>query len=118
MNIIFIIIGMNVSIIFLFDKRILDNKKYFNIILAFNALLFLITSLLLLNNVASNTAIRSLFFPLISQLIYYYMSKWYFMKYDRNSDDTFWTMNRELYVDGWFNAVFWIISILLFMLVL
>lgn len=118
MNFIFIIIGMNVSIIFLFDKRILDNKKYFNILLAFNALLFLTTSILVVSNVASNTAIRSLFIPLVCQLIYHYMSKWYFMKYERNSNDTFWTMDRDSYIDGWFNAVFWIISIVLFMFVL
>ena len=109
---------MNVSIIFLFDKRILDNKKYFNIILAFNTLLFLITSILLLSNAASNSALRSLFIPLFCQLIYHYMSKWYFMKYERNSNDTFWTMDRNLYIDGWFNAVFWIISIVIFIFVL
>ncbi len=118
MNIIFIIIGMNVSIVFLFDKRILDVKKYFNVLLVINILLFLITSILLLSNVASNTAIRSLFIPLISQSIYYFMNKWYYMRYERNSNDTFWTMDRSLYTDGWFNAIFWIISIVLFMLVL
>jgi hypothetical protein len=118
MNVFFIIIGLNVSIIFLFDKTILDCKKYFTVLLIINILLFLTTSILLLNNIAANTAIRSLFIPLISQSIYYLLNKWYIMKYGKSSDDTFWAMDRSLYVDGWFNAFFWIISIILFILVL
>jgi hypothetical protein len=118
MDIIFIVIGMNVSILFLFDKRILDMKKYFNVLLVVNILLFLIASILLLYNIASNTAIRALFIPLISQSMYFFMNKWYYLKYERSSNDTFWTMDRSLYTDGWFNAIFWIISIVLFMFVL
>jgi hypothetical protein len=42
------------------------------------------------------------------------MNKWFFMKFGRNSGDTYWTMDRSLYTDGWFNAIF--ISIVLFLL--
>lgn len=116
MNIIFIIISLNVLIVFLFDKRILDSKKYFKVLLVINIMLFLITAILLWNNIASHTAIRFLFIPLISQLVYYFMNKWFFMKFGRNSGDTYWTMDRSLYTDGWFNAIFIFISIVLFLL--
>ncbi len=118
MDIIFIILGMNVSIVFLFDKKILDTKKYFNVLLAINIMLFLISLTLTFSNNFSHSAIRALFIPLISQSIYFFMSKWYYLKYERNSNDTFWTMDRSLYTDGWFNSIFWIISIVLFMFVL
>lgn len=118
MDIIFIILGMNVSIVFLFDKKILDTKKYFNVLLAINIMLFLISLTLTFSNNFSQSAIRALFIPLISQSIYFFMSKWYYLKYERNSNDTFWTMDRSLYTDGWFNSIFWIISIVLFMFVL
>lgn len=118
MNIILILIGMNVSIVFLFNKKLLDIKKYFIKLLAINTLLFLIASILLLNNIVSNTAIQSLFIPFVNQSIYFFMNKWFYLKYERNSNDSFWTMDRSLYIDGWFNAVFWMISIVLFIFVL
>ena len=87
MDIIFIILGMNVSIVFLFDKKILDTKKYFNVLLAINIMLFLISLTLTFSNNFSQSAIRALFIPLISQSIYFFMSKWYYLKYERNSND-------------------------------
>ncbi len=118
MDIIFIILGMNVSIVFLFDKKILDTKKYFNVLLAINIMLFLISLPLTFSSNFSHSAIRALFIPLICQSIYFFMNKWYYLKYEKSSNDTFWTMDRSLYTDGWFNAIFWIISIVLFMFVL
>ena len=118
MNILFIVLGMNVSIVFLFEKKILDTKKYFNVLLAINIMLFLISLPLTFSSNFSHSAIRVLFIPLISQSIYFFMNKWYFQKYKRSSNDTFWTMDRSLFIDGWFNAIFWIISIVLFMFIL
>lgn len=114
MNVIFIIIGLNVTILFLFDKSKLDDKKWFFRILIFNIILFLIASILSLNNIAKNTAVNSLFVPLISQGIYYGLSKLFYLNYEQDSVDTFWTMDKTLFKDGWFNSIFWIISILLF----
>lgn len=118
MNIIYILLGLNVSVIFLFNKTILDNKFYFKILLTINIVLFLIASLCLINNIGTQTAIGSLFVPLISQTIYYVMSKLFYMKYNKYSEDTFWTMDRSLFTDGWFNYAFWVISLLLFIFVL
>ncbi|MGO4905611.1 hypothetical protein [Flavobacterium sp. W20_MBD1_R3] len=118
MNVIFIIIGMNVSILFLFDKSKLDDKEWFYKLLIFNGILFLIALTSVLVGVGINTAINSLFIPLIAQFLYYVLSKLFYVKYKRNSVDTFWTMDRSLFIDGWFNYIFWVVSILLFLLVL
>ena len=118
MNVIFIIIGMNVSILFLFDKSKLDNKEWFFKLLISNVVLFLIASTSVLMGFGINTAINSFFIPLIAQFVYYVLSKLFYLKYKRNSVDTFWTMDRSLFIDGWFNYIFWMVSILLFLLVL
>jgi hypothetical protein len=118
MNIIFFIIGMNVSIVFLFDKSKLDDKFWFSRLLIVNVVFFLIASIFFINGFLKNTAINSLFIPLISQIIYCIMSKLFYLKYERSSSDTFWTLDRSLFTDGWFNSIFWIISILLFLIVL
>lgn len=118
MNVIFIIIGMNVSILFLFDKSKLDDKEWFYKLLILNVILFLIALTSVLIGVGINTAINSLFIPLIAQFLYYVLSKLFYVKYKRNSVDTFWTRDRSLFIDGWFNYIFWVVSILLFLLVL
>ncbi len=118
MNFVFILIGMNVTIIFLFDKSKLDNKFWFYRLLFVNALLFLIASLCLLNNMGKGTTVNSLFVPLIGQLAYYGLSKVFYSMYKRNSIDTYMTMDKSLFIDGWFNFIFYLISIMLFILVL
>ena len=118
MDIIFILIGMNVSLIFLFDKSKLDNKEWFFKLLILNVILFLIASISVLIGFGKNTAINSLFVPMIAQLVYYVLSKLFYLKYKRNSVDTYRTMDRALFLDGLFNSMFWLISILLFLFVL
>ncbi|MEZ7504104.1 hypothetical protein [Flavobacterium sp. Arc2] len=118
MNILYIIIGMNVTIIFLFDKSKLDNKQSFFKILGLNIVLFLIGLIILTAGLEKSTAVNSLFIPLIAQGFYYVLSKVFYLKYKRNSIDTYWTMDKTVFVDGWFNSLFWIVSILLFLLVL
>ncbi|SHF88971.1 hypothetical protein SAMN05444372_10155 [Flavobacterium micromati] len=118
MNIIFILIGMNVTLVFVFNKSKLDSRIWFIRLLVVNVLLFLIASICLFNNIGKDTAVNSLFVPLIVQLIYYGLSKIFYLTFKRNSVDTFWTMDKSLFIDGWFNFIFYLISILLFLLVL
>ena len=118
MSVFFILIGMNVSVLFLFDKSKLDNKEWFFKLLILNAVLFLVASICLYFGFGKNTAVNSLFIPLIAQLAYYCLSKLFYLRYKRNSIDTFWTMDKSLFVDGWFNVIFWLVSILLFIFVL
>lgn len=118
MDVIFIVIGMNVTMIFLFNRSKLDNREWFFKILILNIILFLIALISLSIGFGKYTAINSLFIPLIAQFVYFGLSKLFYLKYNRNSVDTYWTMDRSLFIDGWFNSVFWIVSILLFLLVL
>ena len=107
MNVIFIIIGMNVSILFLFDKSKWENKEWFYKLLILNVILFLIALTSVLMGFGINTAINSLFIPLIAQFVYYFLSTLFYLTYSRNSVDSFCTMDRSLFVDGWFNYIFW-----------
>ena len=109
---------MNVSILFLFDKSKLDNKEWFFKLLILNMILFLIALIGFCTGFGKNIAINSLFIPLVAQFVYYGLSKLFYLKYERNSGDTFWTMDKSLYLDGWFNFIFWLISVLLFLFVL
>lgn len=118
MDVVFIIIGMNVTMIFLFDKSKLDNKEWFFKLLILNIILFLIALISLSIGFRKNTSINSLFIPLIAQGFYYALSKVFYLKHKRNTIDTYWTMDKTGCVDGWFNSLFWIVSILLFLLVL
>jgi hypothetical protein len=118
MDVVFIIIGMNVTMIFLFDKSKLDNKEWFFKLLILNIILFLIALISLSIGFGKNTAINSLFIPLIAQFVYYVLSKLFYLKYERSSVDTYWTMDKSLFIDGWFNSIFMIVSILLFLIVL
>jgi nitric oxide reductase large subunit len=118
MDVVFIIVGMNVSILFLFDKSKLDNKEWFFKLLTLNVILFLVALISFSAGFGKNTAINSLFVPLMSQFAYYVLSKLFYLKHKRNSVDTYWTMDRALFLDGWFNSMFWLISILLFLFVL
>lgn len=117
MDIIFILTGMNVSLIFLFDRSKLDSKEWFLKLLTLNVILFLIASISLLIGLGQNTAINALFVPLLGQIVYYILSKLFYIKYERKSVDNYWTMDKSLFIDGWFNSIFWIVSILLFLLV-
>jgi hypothetical protein len=118
MDIIFILTGMNVSLIFLFDRSKLDSKEWFLKLLTLKVILFLIASISLMIGVGQDTAINALFVPLLAQIVYYILSKLFYIKYERKSVDTYWTMDRSLFIDGWFNSIFWIVSFLLFLLVL
>ena len=109
---------MNVSILFLFDKSKLDNKEGFLKLLILNTILFLLASICLFIGFGKNTAVNSLFIPLIAQFVYYGLSKLFYLSYKRNSVDTFWTMDKSLFIDGWFNGIFWLVSILRFLFVL
>jgi len=89
MDIIFILVGMNVSLIFLFDKSKLDSKEWFLKLIILNIILFLIASISLLIGLGQNTAINALFVPLLAQIIYYVLSKLFYLTYERKSVDTY-----------------------------
>lgn len=109
MDLFFIVIGLNVSIIFLFDKRKLEDKECFKTILLINLLLFIIALICFILGFMKSTAINSLFVPFISQLSYFGLNHLFYLIHKKNSEDTFWSMDRSLYKDGFFNALVWII---------
>ena len=115
MDIIFILIGINVIGVFLFDRSLLNNKGSFYKLLALNVMFFLIASICFFNNIGKQTAINALFIPLATQFLYSGLSILFYLGHQRNIEDTFWTMDKSLFRDGWYNFTFIIISMLLFL---
>lgn len=118
MDIIFILIGINVMGVFLFDRSLLNNKVSFYKLLALNVVFFFTASICFFNNFGKQTAINALFIPLVAQLLYNGLNRLFYINYHRNIEDAFWTMDKSLFKDGWYNFAFFIISILLFLFAL
>lgn len=107
MDFIYILISFNVSIIFLFNRNILFVQKNFWLLFILNILLFIIGYF---------KNINWFLIPITSQLIFLLLSKIYFNILRDNPKDTFWTLNNKLINDSIFNIVFWILSILIYLI--
>ena len=116
MDIIFIFIGINVMVVFLFDRSLLNNKVSFYKLLALIVFFFLIASICFAYNIGKQTSINAVFIPLTTQLAYNGLSRLFYIRYQRNIEDTFWTMDKGLFKDGWLNVSFWLISMSLFLI--
>jgi hypothetical protein len=115
MNLFFIVISLNVTIIFLFDKTKLEDIKWFKVILLINSLLFSVALTCYIFELMKSTAINFLFVPFISQLSYFGLNNLFYLIYKRNNEDTFWSMDKGLYKDGFFNALVLIILLIPFL---
>ncbi len=96
----FIILGMNVFIIFMFQRPWLFNKKYFEYILAINTLLFVLGFVIHLKYAAA------LKIPLLHQLSFLLLTAIFRKIYHRNPKDTYHSMDWKLLPDGIFNLIF------------
>lgn len=109
-NFIFILLGMNTLIIFLFKREWLLNKKTLISLFLINLLLFVLGYIFQYSLIGNPKFVVSLKMPLISQLIFVFMNYIFYKIYNRNPVDTFWTMDRKLMKDGIFNFMFWVLA--------
>lgn len=110
MNFFLVFFGQIVLYIFLFNRKILVDKKFQFIFLFICIALFVLGYTLQNTNVKGGEALK---IPLLQWGIYriFYYS---FVKiYKREPKDTFWSMNKSLMIDGVFNTLFWFIAFIL-----
>jgi hypothetical protein len=106
MNILFVILGMNVFIIFIFRRELLTKLKPFLIILFFNLFLFVSSFWLQNHHMGNSKFIPLLKVPLIYQTIFYVMLTIYRMLFHADPVDTLWSADKTKMKDGIFNFVY------------
>lgn len=113
MGFIYIILGINTLIIFLYKREWLFNKKPFVLLLVCNLLLFAIGYLAPVFSLNNSKMIVALKMPFISQMLFVCLTTVFKKVYKRNPEDTFWSMDIKQMKDGVFNFLFWIIAVVL-----
>jgi hypothetical protein len=113
MAFLFAAIGLFVQIIFMFKRELLFEKKSFRLILIAGAVLFVLSYILMLNNIGNTSFVRFLTVPLLSTGVFYALNYVFFKIYNRNPEDTFWSMDWSQMRDGIFNFLFWVLGIML-----
>ena len=105
-----VVFGQIILYIFLFNRKILVDKKYQFIFLFACIVLFVLGYILQNANVKGGEALK---IPLLQWGIYRIFYYSFVKMYKREPKDTFWTMDKTLMVDGVFNALFWFIAFIL-----
>jgi len=112
MDLIFVAIGISIHVVFLFKREMLFDRRSFSLLLAVSVIIFALSYMLHKWNLGQPKTIILLKIPMLTLLIFFLMKTFYFKIFRKNPRDTFWSMDIELMRDGIFNALFWIIGLL------
>lgn len=113
MDFIFILLGINTLIIFLYKREWLLQKQPFIIVMACNLTLFMLGYVLQHYSIVISKFVVALKMPLLSQLLFLSLAFLFRKIYDRDVVDTFWVSDLRLMKDGVFNFIFWVTGIML-----
>lgn len=113
MALVFAVLGLSMHIIFLFKRELLFEKKPFLIFFTITSTLFLLAYFFIWKGVGDPKFIRFLRVPFLTLSIFFVMKSVYLEFFEKNAEDTFWSMNPNLMKDGIFNALFWFLGFLI-----
>jgi hypothetical protein len=113
MDFIFILLGINTLLVFLYQREWLLQKRPFTILLAFNLILFVLGYVLQHFPIGNPKLIVALKMPVLSQLLFMGLITVFRKIYNRDPVDTFWSSDISLMKDGIFNFVFWVVAVVL-----
>ena len=113
MNLLLGLIGLFVHYIFLQKRELLYQKQSFLLILLVAIILFSLAFALIAADIGNPKTIKLLTVPLTALIIFYLMKYAFFKLYDRNPEDTFWSMDVKQMPDGIFNFLFWVLGLVL-----
>jgi hypothetical protein len=113
MNFVIIVISLFVQIIFIYKREWLFDKKIFIGVVIVSVLLFGASMALTAQGMGNPKFIPALKMPFLVVLIFFIMKTMFFRIYERNAEDTFWSMNLSLMRDGVFNFLFWFLGIMI-----
>lgn len=94
--------------IFLFNRKILT--AYSRVIFVVCILCFITAYLLQHYNVKGGEALK---IPLLHFILLKFFYSTFKYIYDREPKDSYWTMDKSLMTDGIFNALFWVVSVVI-----
>ncbi len=117
MNLILLILGMNVVIIFIFQRVWLLNRRSYFILLLFNFLLFLSGFLIQRYSIGESRFLPLLKVPFPYQLLFLPLLWLYRKLYHADPVDTLWSMDIKLMKDGIFNFIYVLLLVLVVILV-
>jgi len=113
MDFIYIALGINTLVIFMYKREWLLKKQPFTILLICNLVLFILGYVMQYHSFGNPKLTVALKMPILSQLIFIGLVTIFRKIYNRDPVDTFWTMDISLMKDGIFNLFFWVIAIIL-----
>ena len=110
MDLIFVLIGLNVPILFMFKEDWLYGKKSMLIIFCLNVCLFIVGTVLQNSETVYPKTLAALKMPVVSTLIFYVLHQSFKKVYKRNPQNTFWVFSKKSKEDIIFSMLFWIIG--------
>jgi hypothetical protein len=111
MDIIFVLIGLSVPILFMFKEEWLYNKKILSTIFLLSMFLFIAVMFYEDKNIVKYKTFAALKMPLLSTIIFFCLHQFYVKKYKRNPENTFWSFSKKSIEDILFTILFWIFGI-------
>jgi hypothetical protein len=113
MDILFGTLGFGIQLVFLLKREWLFEKRSFTLIVAVSIVLFALSYILMFVNMGNPSVVRLMTLPLLSAGMFYMLNFVFFKIYNRNPEDTFWSMDWSQMRDGIFNFLFWVLGIMI-----
>lgn len=110
MNIIYLILGLNVYLVFILKREWLLKVKPFISLLILNCLLFVIAHVLGYYKIGNPNFVAALKIPAPQQLLFYVLLIIYKAIFNADPQDTLWSMDWKMMKDGVFNFIFIVAS--------
>lgn len=102
----YILIGMSVAIIALFNRALLIQRKSFRVILATSITLFVVGLLLHFTEAGRAAPSGALLAPLMSLGLYRILRKMFLLRFQHEPRDTYLDWSRDLSGDRFFNILY------------
>ncbi len=117
MNLVYVLLGMNVLIIFYFKRLWLLNRKSYFILLSINLLLFISGYIFQHYSIGDPRFLVLLKVPFPYQLLFLPMIWAYRKLFHSDPVDTFWSMDIKLMKDGLFNFLYVVLFVFVLFLI-
>jgi hypothetical protein len=111
MDYIYVFAGMFVTIVALFNRNLLIEKRSFRVIFVISIMLFLAGLLLHLAQQSSDSSSGALLTPLLSLVLFRLCRRAFLRRYEKEPRDTWFNWARHMGTDRLFNIVYFASSI-------
>lgn len=113
MNFVIIIVSLFINIVFIYNRELLFDKRFFSLMALVSLLLFSLSFGLSARAIGNPKFTPALKIPFFALVVFFITKTIFFHLYQRNPEDTFWSMDLSLMRDGVFNFCFWLFGIMI-----